>query len=76
MVYNINDIENIYLSLTFLLGKLYIYTPRRNTLSSIYIFIRSINFLFFYPYPNNINLKNDGSHLRTMAGKYNLRKST
>ena len=58
MVYNINDIENIYLSLTFLLGKLYIYTPRPHTLSSIYIyervFIRSINF-----YPNNITLKMD-----------------
>ena len=81
MVYNIDNIENIYLSLTFSFGKtIYIHTPRRHTLSSIYIyklgvFIRSINFNF---YPNTINLKNENllnPFKDNGREKYNLRKS-
>ena len=61
MVYNINDIENIYLSLT--LRKLYIYTPRPHTLSSIYIreSIYSIDQFFIFFLPKQYYLKNGSS---------------
>ena len=76
MVYNINDIENIYLSLTFLLGKtIYIYTQTKHTFINIYTFYSIDQFFIFLP-KQYYNLKKNGSHLRTMAGKYNLRKST